>query len=397
MNLQPLFIAPEAQYRPCGPACSAAARHQTGAARARCDLWPGPVLPRGPRGGSAPAAPLKGAGPVVAAAAGGGDGGLLKRPTWSPPGAPSASGAAAISGAPSRFAEGQVGPITSAARACAPASTRLAQTENFKRHSPSSACRPPGGLHSSASPHACNYQTRGRRPPATQVPSARQLARIVATAGSLQELLSLVTAYRDELNLINLTSSFVKAVRLLERGGAAAAARQVLGVLSARLRARAWEWGTQGYSNVLWACGKAGYEDAELVAACLAGIAASASAASVQSLSNALYGVAQWQRRGGARADAALGSGAPALLLLLAALTEKLEEATAQAVSNALWAAACLRLPVSEEQVRALAARLVATLYDAQPQEAANTLWAAATLGVPLPLPAWRAAMPGAD
>lgn len=201
---------------------------------------------------------------------------------------------------------------------------------------------------------------------------------MITGSRSLKDLDSLVRAYHSDFDFIHAASSFVKAAKLVQAGGGAPGdAKPTLDLLSACFKEQAHKSGAQGFANVVWACGKLGYADAELLNTCISGLSAVMDDAAGVDLANTLYGIALLHRQG-------YHTCSDATQLLLSAVFRKLDDANAQDYANTLWAAAVLRLPLTAGQAQQMVWGMCSRLEGTSPQSIANLLWAVASLWLSL-------------
>ncbi|KAI8475360.1 MAG: hypothetical protein J3K34DRAFT_484527 [Monoraphidium minutum] len=201
----------------------------------------------------------------------------------------------------------------------------------------------------------------------------------IKAAADLAALERLEAQHGGAFNYIHAAAAFTQAAHLAAPGAPPRAAWPLLlRRLWRRLQPQLSQCGPQALANTVWACGKLGFAEAPLLDACLARLCGAAPEARPQALANALYAAALlWDS--GFRVDEQQAR------QLVAALVERRHEAKPQDVSNTLWAAATMGLPLPEQQARRLVAALVERRQEAKPQALSNMLWAVATMGLPLP------------
>jgi hypothetical protein len=214
----------------------------------------------------------------------------------------------------------------------------------------------------------------------------RQLTALIKRAGSLERLQQLEEQHGDSFNFINTSTAFSRA------GHMASSAEQAPGSVHP-LMERLWrrlqtqfddpDCDAWGLANIVWACGKAGFAEKELLDACLARLVRVAAAAKPQELSNAVYGASLlWER--GTRIEEQHAQ------QLVAALAEQRQDANCQVLANALWAAATMGVQVPASTWEQLLQALADKAVQATTQALSNALWAAATMGLPVPASTWE-------
>jgi len=224
----------------------------------------------------------------------------------------------------------------------------------------------------------------GRDSPATgrapqQGMSPRLLTSYLKGATSLADLEQLEQQYGDLFDFIHISTAFNRSGHLASSAAAQSTSfRPLLQRLWRRLQPQLDACGERALANIVWACGKAGYAEAALLDACLAHLVGQAAGSKPQELANAVYSAALLQEHG-------YKIYKQHALQLVAALVQKWQDATPQALANTLWAAATMGLRLPLQQVLQLVAALGQKWQDADPQALANTLWAAATMGLQLP------------
>lgn len=215
-----------------------------------------------------------------------------------------------------------------------------------------------------------------------QALSPGQLTSLIKDASSIADLEQLEQQHGAAFSFIHTSAAFNTAAKVVRRPDPQQQQRlhRLFARLWQRLQTQLDACGTQALSIMFWSCSKVGYTDAALLNTCLARMVRMADGAAPQHLSNCVYGAALLcQARAQYRADE------QQLLQLVAALVDKRSEAWPQALSNTLWAAAVLQLPVPEQQAHQLVAELVRRSGEAKAQDVAITLWAAATLQLHIP------------
>jgi len=241
----------------------------------------------------------------------------------------------------------------------------------------------------------------------------------VKNAASLIELEQAEQLHGPSFNFIHISAAFNRAGQLASGRGAAppASFHPLLRSLWCRLQPQMGECDARALSNVVWACGKAGYADAALLDGCIAGLVGMTPGVQTQDVANVVYAAALLQKldyrmneqhaqqlvaalvqnvqqaktqeiANTLWAAASLGLAIPAQHAqgLVAALVQQGQRANAQEITNTLWAAATMGLTIPAQQSHELVAALVQQLQHAQPQSIANTMWAAATMGLTIPL-----------
>jgi hypothetical protein len=206
----------------------------------------------------------------------------------------------------------------------------------------------------------------------------RLLTTWIKEAGSLDGLQQLEQQHGDSFNFIHTPAAFSRAAHIASAEQAPGSAHPLMARLSRRLQPQLDDCGARGLATIVWACGKAGFAEKELLDACLARLVQGAAAATPQALSNAAYGASLlWQH--GYRI------GEQQAQQLVAALAEQRQNADCQALANALWAAATMGQQVPARIWEQLLQALADKTGQAAPQNLANALWATATMGQQVP------------
>jgi hypothetical protein len=210
------------------------------------------------------------------------------------------------------------------------------------------------------------------------------LTALIKAAGSLERLQQLEQQHGDSFNFIHTSAAFSRA------GHMASSAEQVPGSAHP-LMARLWrrlqpqldDCRARELANIVWACGKAGFAEKELLDACLARLVQGPAEANPHDLSNAAYGASLlWQH--GYRIEEQQAQ------QLVAALAEQRQGAECQALANTLWAAASMGLQVPARTWEQLLQALADKAGQATTQDLANALWATATMGLQVPASTWE-------
>jgi hypothetical protein len=209
------------------------------------------------------------------------------------------------------------------------------------------------------------------------------LTTLIKEAGSLERLQQLEQQHGDSFNFIHTSAAFSRAAHIASSAEQApGSAHPLMARLWRRLRPQLGDCGARSLANIVWACGKAGFAEKELLDACLARLVQGPASANAHDLSNTVYGASLlWER--GYRIDEQQAQ------QLVAALAEQRRDANCQDVANALWAAATMGLRVPASTWEQLLQELADKAGQARPQGLANALWAAATMGLQLPASTW--------
>ncbi|KAI8475403.1 MAG: hypothetical protein J3K34DRAFT_517425 [Monoraphidium minutum] len=201
----------------------------------------------------------------------------------------------------------------------------------------------------------------------------------IKAAADLAALERLEAQHGGAFDYIHTTAAFTRAAHLAAARDAPprAAWPPLLLRLWRRLQPQLGQRGPRELSNTVWACGKLGFAEAPLLDACLARLGYRVDERQARQLVAAL--AEQRRQAKPEELSNTLWAAATMGLPLLEQLARQLN------ISNTLWAAATMGLPLPEQQARQLVAALVERRQEAKPQELSNTLWAAATMGLPLP------------
>ncbi|KAF6263978.1 hypothetical protein COO60DRAFT_1663389 [Scenedesmus sp. NREL 46B-D3] len=204
----------------------------------------------------------------------------------------------------------------------------------------------------------------------------------------LQELADVVDEWGSSFGFVHTAAAFTKAANLQRLP--LAAARPLLDRLAGIWDLVVPDAGAQALTNVLWACGKLQYANAQLWGTTLAASTEKMHSKQVEFVSldvaNALHGLANAavanrdEVPGVPRAEVEAAVKQLAAHMRIIVTHPLLEGVNAQHVANTLWAFAKLRINPSKAALNSLLQALArpALLESASTQQLSNSLWAAA-------------------
>jgi len=206
--------------------------------------------------------------------------------------------------------------------------------------------------------------------------SITRLNSVLKDATSLSELEQVEQQFGDMFDYIHISTAFTRCGHLASRAAAQSTSfHPLLPRLWHCLQPQLDDCDSQALGNIVWACGKAGYANADLLDSCIARLLEKAAAAKPQALANAVYSASLLQEHG-------YKINEQQALQLVVALMQKRQDATPQALANTLWAAATMGLQLHKQQAQQLVAALVQQREQANPQNLSNTALALAILGL---------------